>query len=89
MGNDPAKMIDKKLLEILACPLSKAPVLLDGDRLVSTDPETRRVYRVEDGIPIMLIEEGAEISPEEHAAVLARHQAKPFKAKKASEKTSS
>ncbi len=84
----PVRMIDKKLLEILACPLSKAPVLLEGERLVSTDPETRRAYRIEEGIPIMLIEEGEQISPEEHAALLARHQAKPFKAKTPEKKSS-
>ena len=40
--------IDKDLLEILVCPESKAPLVLDGDTLVSTDPETRRRYRIED-----------------------------------------
>ena len=74
-------MIDKKLLSILACPLSKAPVLLDGERLVSTDPETRRVYRIEDDIPIMLIEEGGELGPEEHAEILKKHGARPFAGK--------
>ncbi len=74
-------MIDKKLLEILACPLSKAPVLLDGERLVSTDPETRRVYRIEDDIPVMLIEESVELGPEEHLEILKRHGATPFAAK--------
>lgn len=74
-------MIDKKLLDILACPLSKAPLVLDGERLVSTDSETRRAYRIEDGIPIMLIEEGEELAPEDHAAILSRHRANPFKAK--------
>lgn len=71
-------MIDKRLLDILACPLSKAPVVLDGNRLVSTDAATRKVYRIEDDIPIMLIEESAEIGPDEHAEILRRHGAEPF-----------
>lgn len=71
-------MIDKKLLEILACPLSKAPVILDNQRLVSTCPETRRAYRIEDDIPIMLIEEGTQLSEEEHARILKQHGAQPF-----------
>jgi uncharacterized protein YbaR (Trm112 family) len=71
-------MIDKKLLEILACPLSKAPVVLDGERLVSTDVETRRAYRIEDGIPIMLVEEGTELSASEHSEILKKHGAEPF-----------
>ncbi len=53
--------IDKDLLEILACPESKAPLVEieeDGNHwLVSTDAATRRRYRVKDGIPIMLIDE--------------------------------
>lgn len=69
--------IDPKLLEILACPLSKAPVILDGDRLVSTDPDTRRAYRIDDGIPIMLVEEGTELSPSEHSAILKKHGTNP------------
>jgi len=56
--------IDPELLEILACPDTKAPLVLDGETLVSTDPQTRRRYRIEDGIPIMLIDE-SEILPED------------------------
>ena len=48
--------IDKELLDILVCPLSKAALVLDGDTLVSTDKKTRKRYKVDDGIPNMLIE---------------------------------
>ena len=71
-------MLDKELLDILACPLVKAPLLLDGDRLVSTCAETRRAYRIEDGIPVLLVEESTELTEAEHTAVLAKHGAKPF-----------
>lgn len=70
-------MIDEKLLEILACPLTKAPLLLDGNRLVSTCARTRKAYRIEDGIPVLLIEEGTELTAEEHGEVLSRHGATP------------
>ena len=53
-------MVSKKLLEILCCPESKAELVLDGNHLVSTDKQTRRRYRIEDDIPIMLVDE-AEI----------------------------
>jgi uncharacterized protein YbaR (Trm112 family) len=53
--------IDKELLDILVCPLSKAPLVLDGETLVSTDPETRRRYRIDDGIPVMLVDESEEL----------------------------
>ena len=48
-------MIDKELLNILACPLCKAPIREEGDRLVCT--ACGRRYPVRDGIPVMLIEE--------------------------------
>ncbi len=53
-------MIDEELLKILACPLDKAPVILQGDRIVCT--ECGRRYPIRDGIPVMLIDE-AEVPP--------------------------
>ncbi|MBN1827166.1 MAG: hypothetical protein JW958_12990 [Candidatus Eisenbacteria bacterium] len=49
--------IPEDFLEILACPETKAPVVQDGDWLVSTDAATRRRYPIRDEIPIMLVEE--------------------------------
>ena len=49
-------MINPDLLNILCCPESKADLVLDGDTLVSTDRKTRRRYRIEDDIPVMLID---------------------------------
>jgi len=48
-------MIDPKLLEILACPVCKTAVKLEGDRLVCV--ACGRRYPVRDGIPVMLVEE--------------------------------
>jgi uncharacterized protein YbaR (Trm112 family) len=48
--------IRKELLEILACPVCKTPVRLEGNELVC-DTCSRR-YQIEDGIPIMLVEDG-------------------------------
>jgi uncharacterized protein YbaR (Trm112 family) len=48
-------MIRQELLDILACPIGKAPLRLEGDRLVCTSCGTK--YRIEDDIPIMLVEE--------------------------------
>ena len=49
--------IDPILLDILVCPLSHAPLRETDGWLVSTDAETRRRYPIEDGIPVMLIDE--------------------------------
>ena len=47
--------IRKELLDILACPVCKTPVRLESNELVC-DTCSRR-YKVEDGIPIMLVED--------------------------------
>jgi uncharacterized protein YbaR (Trm112 family) len=48
-------MLDAELLKILACPKCKVRVELEDDRLVCVRCGLR--YRIEDGIPIMLIDE--------------------------------
>jgi uncharacterized protein YbaR (Trm112 family) len=48
-------VISAELLEILACPACKSPVKLEGMKLVCQGCGRR--YRIEDGIPIMLIDE--------------------------------
>jgi hypothetical protein len=48
-------VIDRELLEILACPLCKTEVRLEGDRIVCV--KCGRRYPIRDEIPVMLIEE--------------------------------
>jgi uncharacterized protein YbaR (Trm112 family) len=62
------------LLEKLACPLSKAPVIQVGDWLYSTDPTTRRRYPIRDGIPNMLIDESEVVDPDEFARIMGQHR---------------
>lgn len=50
-------MIDKELLEIMACPECKADVKLDGEKIVCQNPNCGLRYPIRDGIPIMLVEE--------------------------------
>ena len=66
-------MLNKELLDILCCPETKADLILDGDYLVSVDKETRRRYRIEDDIPILLIEEAETLSQEEWETIMKRH----------------
>ena len=62
-------MLDPKLLEILACPVDRGPLLLvDG---VLYNPRLRRAYRIEDGIPVLLADEAVEVSDEEHERLMA------------------
>jgi uncharacterized protein len=55
--------INPELLEILVCPACKAPVKLTPDGQGLKCSQCRRVYRIEDDIPVMLIDE-AKIDPE-------------------------
>jgi len=57
-------MLDPKLLEILACPKCKGPVQPLQDHSALDCPTCGLRYRVEDGIPIMLIDEAARLRPE-------------------------
>ena len=66
-------MISKELLDILCCPETKADLVLEGDTLVSTDKDTRRRYRIEDDIPIMLIDESEQLSMEEWRGIMKKH----------------
>ena len=66
-------MISKELLDILCCPETKADLVLDGDTLVSTDKNTRRRYRIEDDIPIMLIDESEQLEMKEWKSIMEKH----------------
>lgn len=55
MESQETKPISDELLEILACPVCKTSVRLEDNKLVC-DTCGRR-YRIEDGIPIMLVDE--------------------------------
>ena len=66
-------MISQELLDILCCPETKADLVLDGNNLVSTDKTTRRRYRIEDNIPVMLIDESEQLSMKEWSEIMKRH----------------
>jgi uncharacterized protein YbaR (Trm112 family) len=63
-------VIDETLLSILVCPADRGPLLLIGDVLYN--PRMRRAYRIEDGIPVLLIDEAIEVGDDEHAQLMAR-----------------
>jgi uncharacterized protein YbaR (Trm112 family) len=65
--------LDPEFLKILVCPLSHATLVQEGDALVSTDPKTRRRYRIVDDIPNMLIDESEELSESEWKEIMSRH----------------
>lgn len=58
-------MIDKKLLDILVCPVTKGPLIYDKDKQELISKSARLAYPIRDGIPIMLEEEARTLSDEE------------------------
>ncbi len=66
-------MISKELLDILCCPLSHVDLVLDENTLVSTDEKTRRRYRIEDDIPIMLIDDSEELDYDTWKQIMKKH----------------
>ena len=50
-------MIKKEVLDILACPLCKSDIKLAGSLLICVNPQCLCRYRIEDDIPVMLIDE--------------------------------
>lgn len=69
-------MISKELLEILCCPETKADLVLDGNSLVSIDEKSRRRYRIEDDIPIMLIDESEQLDMDTWLEIMKKHNIK-------------
>jgi uncharacterized protein YbaR (Trm112 family) len=67
--------LDPKLLEILACPEDKGPLLYFADEQVLYNPRLKRTYEVRDDIPIMLIDEATAVGDEEHQRLLAKAEA--------------
>jgi uncharacterized protein YbaR (Trm112 family) len=57
--------LDPKLLEILACPEDKGPLLYFEDESSLYNPRLKRRYRVQDDIPIMLIDEAETVDDAE------------------------
>jgi uncharacterized protein YbaR (Trm112 family) len=67
--------LDPLLLDILACPQDKGPLLYFADEDALYNPRLHRRYAVRDGIPVMLIEEAEAVSDEEHQRLTAKAEA--------------
>lgn len=61
--------MDKRLLDILVCPVTKAPLVWRPDKQELWCKASRLAYPVRDGIPVMLEEEARPLSDDELAAL--------------------
>ena len=55
--------MDKKLLDILVCPVTHTKLILSGDELISK--QAKLAFPIRDGIPIMLTNEARKMSDKE------------------------
>lgn len=65
-------MIDQRLRSLLVCPEDRGPLLLVGDDCLY-NPRLRRAYRIDAGVPVLLISEATTITDDsEHQSLLDR-----------------
>ena len=57
--------MDKKLLEIIVCPVTKGPLIYDKENQELISKSARLAYPIRNNIPIMLEEEARQVSEEE------------------------
>lgn len=57
--------MDKKLLEILVCPVTKGPLVHDRERNELISTSARLAYPIRDDIPIMLEHEARALADDE------------------------
>ena len=61
--------MDPKLLDMLVCPVTKGPLVLDRARGELVSRAARLAYPIRDGIPVMLEDEARKLTPEEWEAL--------------------
>ena len=67
--------LDPQLLDILACPEDKGPLLYFESEDALYNPRLKRKYAIKDDIPIMLIDEAEAVDDAEHERLLAKADA--------------
>lgn len=63
--------LDPQLLDILACPEDKGSLLYFEEESFLYNPRLKRRYRIDDDIPVMLIDEAETVDETEHERLLA------------------
>ncbi|MGH9187029.1 MAG: Trm112 family protein [Acidimicrobiales bacterium] len=71
--------LDPQLLDILACPEDKGPLLYFERDEFLYNPRLKRKYLIRDDIPVMLIDEAVGVDDAEHEEIVAKAQAEGIK----------
>ena len=64
--------LDPLLLDVLACPVDKGPLLWFDDEDILYNPRLRKSYAVVDGVPVLLVDEAATVGEAEHERLTAK-----------------
>ncbi len=67
--------LDARLLEILACPSDKGSLLYFADEESLYNPRLHLRYGINDGIPVMLVDEAETVDDAEHERLVAKADA--------------
>ncbi len=62
--------LEQALLGVLVCPIDKRGLLYFADDAVLYNPRLRRLYRIENGVPLMLPRQAEPVPDEEHSRLM-------------------
>jgi len=65
-------VLDPLLLDVLACPVDKEPLLWFPDEEILYNPRLRKTYPVVDGVPVLLVDEASDVAEVEHERLTAK-----------------
>lgn len=65
-------MLDDELLSLLVCPADRGSLVYVASDQLLYNPRLRRAYRIEEGIPVLLVDEAREVGDGEHARLTAQ-----------------
>ncbi len=63
------RKLDRHVLEILVCPLSKTRLILSADKSELISLVGRIAFPIKNGIPLLSVEESRDISEEEYISL--------------------
>lgn len=66
-ASEPHTLVDRRLLELLVCPLSKGELIYDAARQELISRVARIAYPIRDGVPIMLVDEARPLDDNDPA----------------------
>ncbi|HEX4127567.1 MAG TPA: Trm112 family protein [Acidimicrobiales bacterium] len=72
--------LDPLLLDVLACPEDKGPLLWFEDEDVLYNPRLHKSYAVVDGVPVLLIDDAVAVGDTEHERLMAKAESNKVRA---------